>query len=245
MGYSAEAFRRALGALASLQEARGLSELHEAIGRGAQALDVLYFRIVEVWMNVATVERFEPLMDTAPAAMTLAALLARHVDYPALTFDLLAANEMVEPEAQNPNKFAALKRALRDEHAEIGARHWVLLPLSRGDQCGGFAAYFFGDKIEDRETLKPYLRLFSQSAFDHLRIAEGKPAPASECPLTKRQREALNQVALGKSDWEIAVLLGVSQSTVHEHIEAAKRRLGVRTRVQAVLAAYKNGWISD
>ena len=40
---------------------------------------------------------------------------------------------------------------------------------------------------------------------------------------------------MGKSDWEIGKLLGISESTVHKHIEDAKRRFGVSTRIQLVV----------
>jgi DNA-binding CsgD family transcriptional regulator len=53
-------------------------------------------------------------------------------------------------------------------------------------------------------------------------------------PLTPRERDCLGFVAQGKSDWEISVILSLSQSTVHTHVENAKRKLGARTRAQAV-----------
>lgn len=52
-----------------------------------------------------------------------------------------------------------------------------------------------------------------------------------------RERECLELVARGKSDWEISQLLGIGESTVHKHVESAKRRLGVSTRIQAVVWA--------
>lgn len=55
--------------------------------------------------------------------------------------------------------------------------------------------------------------------------------------LTPRQIECLEWVSRGKSDWEIAQLIQLSPHTVHRHIEAAKKRLNVATRVQAVLSA--------
>jgi LuxR family quorum-sensing system transcriptional regulator CciR len=42
-------------------------------------------------------------------------------------------------------------------------------------------------------------------------------------------------VARGKSDWEIGQLLGISESTAHKHIEDAKRRFRVTTRIQLVV----------
>jgi LuxR family quorum-sensing system transcriptional regulator CciR len=53
--------------------------------------------------------------------------------------------------------------------------------------------------------------------------------------LTPRQRDCAVLVAQGKSDWEIGQLLGISESTVHKHIEDAKRRFGVSTRIQLVV----------
>jgi LuxR family quorum-sensing system transcriptional regulator CciR len=53
--------------------------------------------------------------------------------------------------------------------------------------------------------------------------------------LTPRQRDCVVLVAQGKSDWEIGQLLGISDSTVHKHIEDAKRRFSVSTRIQLVV----------
>ena len=63
-----------------------------------------------------------------------------------------------------------------------------------------------------------------------------KAAPAIVGPqLTPRQRDCVALVAQGKSDWEVGQLLGISESTVHKHIEDAKRRFGVSTRIQLVV----------
>lgn len=53
--------------------------------------------------------------------------------------------------------------------------------------------------------------------------------------LTTRERQAMYWVAHGKTDGEIATILRISASTVHSYIEDAKRKLGVRSRSQAVI----------
>ncbi|MBV9548637.1 MAG: hypothetical protein JO256_03075 [Alphaproteobacteria bacterium] len=53
--------------------------------------------------------------------------------------------------------------------------------------------------------------------------------------LSSRQRDCMILAARGKSDWEIGLLLGIGQSTVHKHIEEAKKRFGVTTRIQLVV----------
>jgi len=56
-------------------------------------------------------------------------------------------------------------------------------------------------------------------------------------PLSERERECLRFAAQGKSDWVVGKILGISERTVHNHIENAKRRLRVTTRVQAIVQA--------
>ncbi|MEH6698007.1 MAG: helix-turn-helix transcriptional regulator [Brevundimonas sp.] len=62
------------------------------------------------------------------------------------------------------------------------------------------------------------------------------PAPsASPCHrLSDRQRECLDLAALGLTSARIGDRLGLSPRTVDEHLMAACRVLGVRTRIQAV-----------
>jgi DNA-binding CsgD family transcriptional regulator len=52
--------------------------------------------------------------------------------------------------------------------------------------------------------------------------------------LTRRELQAMRWVSRGKTDAQIAAILNLSASTVHDYIENAKRKLGVRSRSQAV-----------
>jgi DNA-binding CsgD family transcriptional regulator len=64
-------------------------------------------------------------------------------------------------------------------------------------------------------------------------------------PLTFREAECLRWVSEGKSDWDISEILGISQHTVHEHLERGKAKLRARTRTQAAVQAAVNGWLSN
>lgn len=59
-----------------------------------------------------------------------------------------------------------------------------------------------------------------------------------------RQLECLVLVARGKSDWEAAQILGLSEQTVHRHVEILRNKLGVRRRTQLVVKALHCGLIS-
>jgi DNA-binding CsgD family transcriptional regulator len=61
--------------------------------------------------------------------------------------------------------------------------------------------------------------------------------------LTARETECLQWVASGKTDWEIGRLLGIATATAHYHVEHAKKKLGVRSRVQAVALMTLHGML--
>lgn len=63
--------------------------------------------------------------------------------------------------------------------------------------------------------------------------------------LSPRQTECLKWVQEGKSSRDIADILGVSHRIVERHVFRACQKLGVRTRLQAVIRARTLGIIGD
>ena len=61
--------------------------------------------------------------------------------------------------------------------------------------------------------------------------------------LTDREREILELIAQGRSNAELAQQLYLSEATVKTHVSAILRKLAVRDRVQAVIAAYEAGLV--
>ena len=101
----------------------------------------------------------------------------------------------------------------------------------------------FSDRDRDcMEAIRPHLghlyRLTRTS--DDPRAAWGVPAPQSTVTdprLTCREREVLQWLSGGKTDRDIADILGISPRTVHKHLQRIYEKLGVETRTAAVARA--------
>jgi DNA-binding CsgD family transcriptional regulator len=61
-----------------------------------------------------------------------------------------------------------------------------------------------------------------------------EPGGESQVRLSARELDCLAFVAEGKTDWEISVILGLSEATARFHVDNARRKLGAVTRAHAV-----------
>ncbi|MEU9191585.1 response regulator transcription factor [Streptomyces hundungensis] len=69
------------------------------------------------------------------------------------------------------------------------------------------------------------------------------PSPAALAGLSPREREVLTLIGQALSNSEIALRLHLSEATVKTHVSAVLRKLGLRDRVHAVVAAYDHGLV--
>ncbi len=87
-------------------------------------------------------------------------------------------------------------------------------------------------------------RLTLAAMYLHQRLSSLRHAKSDanrNVALTAREIEMLKWIASGKSDWQIGRILNISQKTVNYHVENAKRKYGVATRIQAVVTALREG----
>ena len=64
-------------------------------------------------------------------------------------------------------------------------------------------------------------------------------------PPSAREVDVLRRMALGESNKEISIAMGISESTVKNHIHSLLGKLGAADRTQAVLLAMQRGIISS
>jgi len=66
---------------------------------------------------------------------------------------------------------------------------------------------------------------------------------ASQEQLSERELEVLRRAAQGLANKEIAAVMGLSPRTVQSHLRHIMNKLGVASRVEAVVLAIRSGWI--
>ncbi len=94
-----------------------------------------------------------------------------------------------------------------------------------------------GKGLVDPDVTRRLIARFAQLAPDPARGAD-------LATLSARERDVLLQVAGGRSNAEIARALMVEESTVKTHVSAVLAKLGLRSRVQAVILAYESGLVT-
>jgi DNA-binding NarL/FixJ family response regulator len=98
-----------------------------------------------------------------------------------------------------------------------------------------------GDALVDpsvtRRLVERWVALEATSASTY------RPVPAAVGTLSTREREILVGLARGRTNRELAGDLIVSEATVKTHVSNLLTKLGVRSRVEAVVLAYEAGVI--
>ncbi len=118
----------------------------------------------------------------------------------------------------------------------VDQRFLVSFVLNRG------AAAFTDRERAMLDIVRPHLANLYRlgSAIDRAREAPADAAAdVAEVSLTPREREVLDWVAAGKTNRDIAAILGASPRTVEKHLERVYEKLGVETRTAAVMRVVK------
>lgn len=145
--------------------------------------------------------------------------------------------EVLKESAAGPRAVEVLNRA-----GEFGYRDGFVAPWRASPNMLGAVAVASDRPIERSAEFRGKLLLIAQAfAAAGVRVARG--VPDNQPRLTARQRECLRWIAVGKTSWEISAILSISEHTVVEHLEEARKRLAARTSGHAAVLAISGGLI--
>jgi len=119
---------------------------------------------------------------------------------------------------------------------DAGADGYLLKNSTLGDSLiNAIRLLHAGEDVFDREIVKNTLqKLFTGKGRTRLCLSE----------LGNRELEILRLALQGMSNKKIASKLSISDQTVGTHFVNIFRKLGVESRLEAVLYAIKKGWVS-
>ncbi len=147
---------------------------------------------------------------------------------------------------------AATTRITAGEAGEPAPRVLILTTYESDDQIlaaieAGAAGYLL--KAAPQAEIVAGIRSVAagQSALSPqvaVRLVERMRQPAPESVLTARETEVLRLVASGHSNKQIAVALGIGESTVKTHLLKIFDKLGVADRTRAVTLAMERGLLA-
>ena len=142
-------------------------------------------------------------------------------------------------------KISTGQRRIFDEATDFELSDGFFLPIHQLDGSVACVALVSDRELpEDSRTRAALHMLALYYSFAVRRFLRPPPDLPPKTSLTPRQRECLQWVRAGKTDWEIGRIIGISEHTVIEHLDQARRRLGVKTRTQAVIEAVARGIIT-
>lgn len=141
--------------------------------------------------------------------------------------------------SEQPFKMSSVKA----ERGRSDDEWWAQLPSHLKDTDGlvvpvhhdGELAWYCGFAGRDpnlSQSAQSVMAAAAHAAFARFHELLDSNTPHS--PLTSRESECLRWVASGKTDLEVGKILQISPRTVRFHINNAKTKLGVATRIQAV-----------
>jgi LuxR family quorum sensing-dependent transcriptional regulator len=137
---------------------------------------------------------------------------------------------------------AKKERRVVHEASEFGMNDGIVVPIF-GPK--GYAAMMTlaGPHLEMNPRLRASIHMIALYTHNRLtRLLRSERSIVNLArTLTGREIECLQWVAQGKSDWEIGEILTISEATAHGYVESAKRKIGVATRMQAVVGAMLDG----
>lgn len=126
-----------------------------------------------------------------------------------------------------------------NEAAEAGLANGLTIPIHAPEALPASCSLVIGP--DDIDPLAPskaqWCAVYAHESARRLLL---KLKPPRKRLLTRREREVIELIARGKGDFEIGVILNLSQHTVHNTVRRIMKKYGVVTRIQMFARALRD-----
>lgn len=135
------------------------------------------------------------------------------------------------------------QRRILLEAEGFGLRDGFTVPVHVAGEYRGTCSFGSDQPIELTHNRTGCAQLVAMYSFEVARRinSKGKAMHGDIPELTQRQLDCLVFVGSGKTNWEIAKILGVSEDTVRKHVLDAMRRYNVGKRTLLIVRALFDG----
>ena len=139
------------------------------------------------------------------------------------------------------------RHLILDRARSFGLNVGITVPVRLSGEYEGSCSFAVSDLSGAHPLVLPLSQTAATFAFEGarriMRKRDGKvPEPVPS--FTNRQREMLILVGRGKTDAEIADVMGVTRSAAHKHVEDGRRAYGNAQRTLMVIRAVYDGVIT-
>ena len=140
----------------------------------------------------------------------------------------------------------AADRRMLDMGQAQGIGDGFTVPVHVPGEARGTCSYASRGRATVSDQTLPLAQFAGTMAFEAARrlAAFRVPVPPVGRALTDRQRDCVLWAARGKTDWEISIILDISEETVARHVRHACGRYGVHKRSQLAIHTLYDGTLT-
>ncbi|MGB4100317.1 MAG: LuxR family transcriptional regulator [Alphaproteobacteria bacterium] len=233
--------------IAAMAEAKNLDDIFAALRRQLERFNIERFAYELIWSDQGARPTF--YITSYPSDWS-----QHYIEKKYSSHDMVIRHSAREvrpfmwQEVNRDKNLTPTQRLVFNEARDVGLRSGCSVPIHGP---GAVKAYLsVASAVPDEEFAKIFVRyrheihLLATYAHEQI-IAFGlHDMPPLAVKLTPREIEVLNWTAGGKTRWEIAEILGISEETVKNHITHACTKLGTNSKTHAVAIALIQGLIA-
>jgi LuxR family transcriptional regulator, quorum-sensing system regulator CciR len=136
------------------------------------------------------------------------------------------------------------EQSILERSRSFGLGEGMTVPINVPGEPGGSCSFAVRRGAELPRQRLQCAELIGVHAFAAARRILGQPGLSRRPHLSPRELQCLRLAAAGKTDSEIALILGISAETARHYAKRARAAYDVVTRTQLVVMALRDDWIS-